>query len=125
MPDSYSIDTLLEQMVAHGASDLHVTAGAYDRPVRGQRPRVDAGKDAHAGGIWLSVSKFGLVVRIIHHHSTLGKSPHPCAKPCPGSGAIPHDSSADGGHLTCADDLRFSPPKIFTSDSTSSTVSIP
>jgi twitching motility protein PilT len=28
MPDSYSIDTLLEQMVAHGASDLHVTVGS-------------------------------------------------------------------------------------------------
>jgi twitching motility protein PilT len=28
MPDSYSIDTLLEQMVAHNASDLHVTVGS-------------------------------------------------------------------------------------------------
>ncbi|HEV3478268.1 MAG TPA: type IV pilus twitching motility protein PilT, partial [Gaiellaceae bacterium] len=42
MPDSYSIDTLLEQMVAHGASDLHVTVGSP--PVlrlRGQLRRVD------------------------------------------------------------------------------------
>jgi twitching motility protein PilT len=28
MPDSYSIDTLLEQMVAHNASDLHITVGS-------------------------------------------------------------------------------------------------
>jgi twitching motility protein PilT len=42
MPDSYSIDTLLEQMVAHSASDLHVTVGSP--PVlrlRGQLHRVD------------------------------------------------------------------------------------
>jgi twitching motility protein PilT len=42
MPDSYSIDTLLEQMVAHDASDLHLTAGSP--PVlrmRGQLHRVD------------------------------------------------------------------------------------
>jgi twitching motility protein PilT len=43
MPDSYSIDTLLEQMVAHGASDLHVTVGSP--PVlrlRGHLHRVEA-----------------------------------------------------------------------------------
>jgi twitching motility protein PilT len=42
MPDSYSIDTLLEQMVAHNASDLHVTVGSP--PVlrlRGHLHRVD------------------------------------------------------------------------------------
>jgi twitching motility protein PilT len=42
MPDSYSIDTLLEQMVAHHASDLHITAGSP--PVlrlRGQLHRLD------------------------------------------------------------------------------------
>jgi twitching motility protein PilT len=42
MPDSYSIDTLLEQMVAHNASDLHITAGSP--PVlrlRGQLHRLD------------------------------------------------------------------------------------
>ena len=33
MPDAFSIDTLLEQMVAHNASDLHVTVGS--KPVRG------------------------------------------------------------------------------------------
>jgi twitching motility protein PilT len=42
MPDSYSIDTLLEQMVAHNASDLHITVGSP--PVlrmRGQLNRLD------------------------------------------------------------------------------------
>ena len=44
MPEnSFSIDTLLEQMVAHNASDLHVTVGS--RPalrVRGQLERLEA-----------------------------------------------------------------------------------
>jgi twitching motility protein PilT len=42
MPESYSIDTLLEQMVAHNASDLHITVGSP--PVlrlRGHLHRVD------------------------------------------------------------------------------------
>jgi twitching motility protein PilT len=42
MPDSYSIDTLLEQMVAHDASDLHITVGSP--PVlrlRGQLHRLE------------------------------------------------------------------------------------
>ena len=42
MPDSYSIDTLLEQMVAHNASDLHITVGSP--PVlrlRGHLHRLD------------------------------------------------------------------------------------
>jgi twitching motility protein PilT len=42
MPDSYSIDTLLEQMVAHNASDLHITVGSS--PVlrlRGHLQRLD------------------------------------------------------------------------------------
>jgi twitching motility protein PilT len=42
MPDSFSIDTLLEQMVAHNASDLHLTVGSP--PVlrmRGQLHRLD------------------------------------------------------------------------------------
>jgi twitching motility protein PilT len=42
MPDSFSIDTLLEQMVAHDASDLHITAGSP--PVlrlRGHLHRLD------------------------------------------------------------------------------------
>ena len=42
MPDAFSIDTLLEQMVAHNASDLHVTVGS--QPVlrlRGHLHRMD------------------------------------------------------------------------------------
>ncbi|HMJ00742.1 MAG TPA: PilT/PilU family type 4a pilus ATPase, partial [Gaiellaceae bacterium] len=47
--NSFSIDTLLEQMVAHNASDLHVTVGA--RPalrVRGQLERLEAFPDMTA-----------------------------------------------------------------------------
>jgi twitching motility protein PilT len=43
MPDAFSIDTLLEQMVAHNASDLHVTVGS--KPVlrlRGQLHRMES-----------------------------------------------------------------------------------
>jgi twitching motility protein PilT len=42
MPEAFSIDTLLEQMVAHNASDLHVTVGS--KPVlrlRGELHRLD------------------------------------------------------------------------------------
>jgi twitching motility protein PilT len=42
MPEAFSIDTLLEQMVAHNASDLHVTVGS--KPVlrlRGDLHRLD------------------------------------------------------------------------------------
>ena len=42
MPDSYSIDTLLEQMVAHNASDLHITVGSPPvLRVRGHLHRLD------------------------------------------------------------------------------------
>ena len=43
MPDAFSIDTLLEQMVAHNASDLHVTVGS--KPVlrlRGHLHRMES-----------------------------------------------------------------------------------
>ena len=42
MPDAFSIDTLLEQMVAHNASDLHLTVGS--KPVlrlRGHLHRME------------------------------------------------------------------------------------
>ena len=44
MPEnSFSIDTLLEQMVAHNASDLHVTVGSHPAlRVRGQLERLEA-----------------------------------------------------------------------------------
>ena len=42
MPDSYSIDTLLEQMVAHNASDLHLTVGSPPAlRLRGHLHRLD------------------------------------------------------------------------------------
>jgi twitching motility protein PilT len=42
MPDSYSIDTLLEQMVAHDASDLHITVGSPPAlRLRGHLHRLD------------------------------------------------------------------------------------
>src|SRR4029079_18126547 len=41
--NSFSIDTLLEQMVAHNASDLHVTVGSYPAlRVRGHLERLEA-----------------------------------------------------------------------------------
>ena len=43
MPDAFSIDTLLEQMVAHNASDLHLTVGS--KPVlrlRGHLHRMES-----------------------------------------------------------------------------------
>src|SRR5438552_16296276 len=44
MPENaFSIDTLLEQMVAHNASDLHLTVGSQPAlRVRGQLERLDA-----------------------------------------------------------------------------------
>ena len=42
MPDAYSIDTLLEQMVAHNASDLHLTVGSAPAlRLRGHLHRLD------------------------------------------------------------------------------------
>jgi twitching motility protein PilT len=42
MPDAYSIDTLLEQMVAHNASDLHITVGSPPAlRLRGHLHRLD------------------------------------------------------------------------------------
>jgi twitching motility protein PilT len=42
MPDAYSIDTLLEQMVAHNASDLHITVGSAPAlRLRGHLHRLD------------------------------------------------------------------------------------
>src|SRR5918999_1159641 len=42
MSDQFSIDTLLEQMVAHNASDLHLTVGSHPAlRVRGQLERLE------------------------------------------------------------------------------------
>src|SRR5881227_734909 len=50
MPEnSFSIDTLLEQMVAHNASDLHVTVGSKPAlRVRGHLERLEAFPDMSA-----------------------------------------------------------------------------
>ena len=50
MPENiFSIDTLLEQMVAHNASDLHITVGSPPAlRVRGQLERLDGFPDLSA-----------------------------------------------------------------------------
>ena len=46
--NTFSIDTLLEQMVAHNASDLHITVGSQPAlRVRGHLERLEG---AHGGG---------------------------------------------------------------------------
>ena len=52
----------------------------YARKSRGphvlhQQPRVYAGKDEHAGGTWLGVNEFGLVVGIVNRHSSQPQDP--------------------------------------------------
>jgi uncharacterized protein with NRDE domain len=52
----------------------------YTRKARGphiihQRPRVYAGKDEQAGGTWLGVNEFGLVVGILNRHSPQPQDP--------------------------------------------------
>jgi uncharacterized protein with NRDE domain len=52
----------------------------YSRKARGphqqhRQPRVYAGKDEHAGGTWLGVNEFGLVVGIVNRHSTQPQDP--------------------------------------------------
>jgi hypothetical protein len=52
----------------------------YSRKARGphvirQQPRVYAGKDKHAGGTWLGVNEFGLVVGILNRHSPQPQDP--------------------------------------------------
>ena len=52
----------------------------YTRKARGpyvlhEHPRVYAGKDEHAGGTWLGVNEFGLVVGIVNRHSPQPQDP--------------------------------------------------
>jgi uncharacterized protein with NRDE domain len=52
----------------------------YTRKARGphllhQPPRVYAGKDEQAGGTWLGVNEFGLLVGIVNRHSTQPQDP--------------------------------------------------
>lgn len=52
----------------------------YTRKARGphvvhQHPHIYAGKDEHAGGTWLGVNEFGLVVGLLNRHSTQPQDP--------------------------------------------------
>jgi uncharacterized protein with NRDE domain len=52
----------------------------YARKARGphvmhQRPRIYAGTDEQAGGTWLGVNEFGLLVGIVNRHSPLPQDP--------------------------------------------------
>jgi uncharacterized protein with NRDE domain len=52
----------------------------YSRKARGphvmlQQPRVYAGKDEQAGGTWLGVNEFGLVVGVVNRHSPQSQDP--------------------------------------------------
>jgi uncharacterized protein with NRDE domain len=49
--------------------DEHYTRKARGPYVIHQPPRVYAGKDEHAGGTWLGVNEFGLVVGLLNRHS--------------------------------------------------------
>jgi uncharacterized protein with NRDE domain len=55
--------------------DEHYTRKARGPHVIHQQPRVYAGKDEHAGGTWLGVNEFGLVVGILNRHSPQPQDP--------------------------------------------------
>jgi uncharacterized protein with NRDE domain len=55
--------------------DEHYTRKARAPHVIHQRPRIYAGRDEHAGGTWLGVNEFGLVVGILNRHSPQPQDP--------------------------------------------------
>jgi uncharacterized protein with NRDE domain len=55
--------------------DEHYTRKARGPHVLHQSPRVYAGKDEHAGGTWLGVNEFGLVVGLLNRHSPEPQDP--------------------------------------------------
>jgi uncharacterized protein with NRDE domain len=55
--------------------DEHYTRKARGPHVMHHRPRVYAGKDEQAGGTWLGVNEFGLVVGLVNRHSTQPQDP--------------------------------------------------
>jgi len=55
--------------------DEHYTRRALGPHVIHQAPRVYAGKDEHAGGTWLGVNEFGLVVGLLNRHSPEPQDP--------------------------------------------------
>jgi hypothetical protein len=55
--------------------DEHYSRKAGGPHVMHQQPRVYAGKDEQAGGTWLGVNEFGLVVGILNRHSPQPQDP--------------------------------------------------
>ena len=55
--------------------DEHYTRRARGPHMIHQPPRVYAGKDEHAGGTWLGVNEFGLVVGLLNRHSPEPQDP--------------------------------------------------
>jgi transport and Golgi organization protein 2 len=55
--------------------DEHYTRKARGPHVIHQPPRVYAGQDAQAGGTWLGVNEFGLVVGLLNRHSPQPQHP--------------------------------------------------
>jgi uncharacterized protein with NRDE domain len=55
--------------------DEHYSRKAQGPHVMHQQPRVYAGKDEHAGGTWLGVNEFGLVVGVLNRHSPMPQDP--------------------------------------------------
>lgn len=55
--------------------DEHYTRSARPPHMLHDRPRVYAGKDEQAGGTWLGVNEFGLVVGLLNRHSTQPQDP--------------------------------------------------
>jgi uncharacterized protein with NRDE domain len=55
--------------------DEHHTRKARAPHVLHQHPRVYAGKDEQAGGTWLGVNEFGLVVGLLNRHSPQPQDP--------------------------------------------------
>jgi Transport and Golgi organisation 2 len=55
--------------------DEHYTRKARGPHVMHHHPRVYAGQDEHAGGTWLGVNEFGLVVGVVNRHSPQPQDP--------------------------------------------------
>jgi Transport and Golgi organisation 2 len=55
--------------------DEHYTRSARGPHTMHQHPRIYAGKDEQAGGTWLGVNEFGLVVGILNRHSPQPQDP--------------------------------------------------
>jgi hypothetical protein len=81
--------------------------------VRHQQPRVGAGTDAHAGGAWLDINAFGLIVGIFNLHAMLGTSPFSCTIPWPDREPSPNDPAVERTTPMCGR-LTFQPTEEFS-----------